>query len=162
MNAVIRTYPSKKDAWIVSLIVLAGVFLFSNALFHVYKDGVGHLVTWVIMATFFFYAAVILIVAYPVYYDITPSHLVIRSGLALRYFLPLASIASVRPSRSPLSAPAWSLDRLRIDYKKNGRMSFALISPRSKFDFLYELAAMVPDFEVRGDGIIRISSLGNE
>lgn len=70
-------------------------------------------------------------------YTLTPSDLVIRSG-PFRWRVPFHEIRSVTPTRSPLSSPALSLDRLRIDY---GRRRRIMISPGDKESFLRELQA---------------------
>ena len=76
--------------------------------------------------------------AYPVTYEITENELVIRSGKR-KIPVELSSIESVRPSRNPLSSPAWSLDRLRIDYHRKGKLTWLLISPEDRSAFLNEL-----------------------
>jgi hypothetical protein len=100
------------------------------------------------------YGAIIWAFAYPVYYEITVSHLLIRSGW-LKFRIPLSTIERVRPTRNALSAPAWSLDRLRIDYKRNNKSRIALISPEDKSRFLRELTQRVGDLELRDGQAIR-------
>jgi len=51
----------------------------------------------------------LILLAYPVHYEITTTTLEIRSGILLHYKIPLSSIKLVVPTRSPLSSPAWSL-----------------------------------------------------
>ncbi len=63
----------------------------------------------------------------------------IRSGL-LRQEIPLASIQAVFPTRNPLVAAAWSLDRLQVNYQLGKRSLCALIAPRDTASFLRELA----------------------
>ena len=48
-------------------------------------------------------------------YSLTDDALKVRAG-PFRWTVPLAEISSVRPSRSILSAPALSLDRIQIEY----------------------------------------------
>ena len=55
-----------------------------------------------------------------------------RSG-PLCWKVPVDQIQSVEMTRSPLSSPALSLDRLRIRY---GKGRFILVSPADKFGFL--------------------------
>lgn len=69
-------------------------------------------------------------------YELTPERLLIRCG-PFRWTVPLREIRAVTPTRNPLSSPALSLDRLRIDY---GRGSSVMISPRDKDRFLADLA----------------------
>lgn len=65
-------------------------------------------------------------------YVVDDTTLRIRSG-PFRWSVPLAEIREVRPSRSPLSSPALSLDRLEIRY---GRGSAILVSPADRAGFL--------------------------
>jgi hypothetical protein len=77
-------------------------------------------------------------------YRIGRSELHVRSG-PFAWRVPLRDIRSVTPTRNPLSSPALSLDRLRIDY---GRMGSIMVSPADKEAFVTELrkraAAEVP------------------
>jgi hypothetical protein len=68
-------------------------------------------------------------------YTIAAPLLLVRSG-PFRWKIPLAEITKVTPTRNPLSSPALSLDRLRIEY---GRGRVCMISPREKDAFLREL-----------------------
>ena len=90
----------------------------------------------------------------PMYYEIGPTELLVRSGL-LRYHVPLDGIESVRPSHNPLSSPAMSLDRLRIDYRVKGHKRVILISPADKSGFLDQLALAAPGLVREGDSLRR-------
>ena len=109
---------------------------------------------WLMVLTSTAAAAVLLGFAHPVYYMITDFELVVRSGF-LQYRVPLAWIVEVRPTRNPLSSPAWSLDRLRIEYRKGTKTRYLLISPEDKTAFLRELASSDSGMEVHGDRVIR-------
>ncbi|MFQ5935747.1 MAG: PH domain-containing protein [Acidiferrobacterales bacterium] len=150
-------YPSKKDTWLVLLVTIPGLALSVSAIYQLVVRGSGDAVALPLLAAALLYWAVIVLLAYPVYYEITSSKLVIRSGWLLKYEIVLTSIDSVRPTRNPLSAPAWSLDRLSIDYKKNARQRFALISPQDKMQFLRELAERTSNLTLRGDALVRTS-----
>lgn len=73
-------------------------------------------------------------------YRIGPSELFVRCG-PFRWRVPLSEIRAVTPTRNPLSSPALSLDRLRIDY---GRRRWIMISPADKEAFVTELRKRVP------------------
>ena len=131
------TYPSKVDWWLAALILvgplsppLLAFFLASDA-----EDGLDRLkvILPFVAGTF----VLLLALAYPVRYTITPEELVVRSGLR-RWRIPLAAIVQVSPTSDPRSSPALSLDRLRVDRSDGGEI---LISPRDKHAFLDELAA---------------------
>ena len=68
-------------------------------------------------------------------YAVEPELLRIYSG-PLRWVVPLREITRVTRSRNPLSAPAFSLDRLRIDY---GTGRWCLVSPADRAGFLRAL-----------------------
>lgn len=70
-------------------------------------------------------------------YVLSADRLDVRSG-PFRWKVPLHEIRKISPSRNILSSPAFSLDRLRIDY---GRGKFILISPAEREAFLRDLEA---------------------
>ncbi len=131
---------SKKDAWLVSLIwlsvfvpLLVGIFILlaSNA-----GRSLGLALTIIGANT----GLVILLLTYPLRYEILPSELTVRCGLRC-WRIPVSTIQGVRPTRNSSSAPAWSLDRLQIDYLKDGVTRSLLISPKDKSAFMREIAS---------------------
>jgi hypothetical protein len=68
-------------------------------------------------------------------YTIDDDSLRVRGG-PFRWTIRLQDIRSVTPSRNPVSSPALSLDRLRIDY---GQDRFLLVSPKDKEAFVRDL-----------------------
>ena len=69
---------------------------------------------------------------WPVNYTVTPEHLRVRAGKYTTR-IPLESISSVTPSTNPLSSPALSLKRLKVDH---GDGKWVLVSPRDRAGFL--------------------------
>lgn len=65
------------------------------------------------------------------HYTVKAGVLVVRSG-PLKWSVPLSDIKSVHPTRSVLSSPALSLDRLEIRY---GHGKSVLVSPKDKEGF---------------------------
>jgi hypothetical protein len=82
----------------------------------------------------------------PVSYRITDADLLVRGG-PFRWKIPLESILEVRRSRNPLSAPAWSLTRLHISYRKKTGKNFVLISPQDRRAFVEKLQNTAPDLK---------------
>ena len=148
-------FPSKKDFWLVLIVMGSGIVLLGVAADHFVTRGINNPETWITSGVAILYVGVIWLLAYPVYYEITPPNLLIRSGLLLRYQIPLLSIERIQPTRSPLSSPAWSLDRLRIEYSKSGRKKAIMISPKDKEMFLRRLVAMEPYLELRENMVAR-------
>ena len=145
---------SKKDAWLVGLVwggalapAAAGLFL----LFAPGGDpGPGRALVGAGVAA----AAAVVLTTYPLNYEITAGELVARCGL-MRWRVPLSSIEEVRPSRNPASAPAWSLNRLRVGYVRRGEQRSLYVSPEDKAAFMRDLADAAPGLELRGDRVVR-------
>ena len=149
-------YKSKKDAWLIVIIAVAFLIsLFSLVLTFITPGAIqqdGWVSIVVVVVLWGFIASLI----WPLYYEITSSELVVRSGL-LHWEIPLSSIQQVYPSHNMLASPALSLDRLRIEYSRNDKTRFMLISPKDKSGFLTDIAQNAGDFEVRDDGIVRLA-----
>jgi hypothetical protein len=151
-------YRSKKDPRIVLIIALAGLALACAAAYQVFANGIGHPPSWILILSFLFYFAVIMIFVYPVSYQIAPPNLIIRSGMT-RFRIALSSIESVQPTRNPASSPALSLDRLRISYHHKGKPASTLISPQNKRAFLKELVATSDPLQLKNGEVIRLSGI---
>ena len=128
-------FRSKVDTWLVLLVVAAAIAAVSGSFPLVAQGAPGALPIAVLV--------VLLTLALPAwllaatYYELAGQELLIRSG-PLRWRIDLTQIRSVTPSKSLISSPALSMDRLRIDY---GRGQSVLISPADKAGFLRELEA---------------------
>jgi hypothetical protein len=145
-------FPSKRDTWLVVLIwagavgvVVAGIDLLDaplppagRAALELICFGTAGFILWVIHGTGYFFA---------------DAELIIRCG-PFRVVVPLAAIREVHPSRSPLSSPALSLDRLHIKY--DGSRGGVLISPMDKAEFLQALVARNPRLRIDGDRVVRV------
>ena len=77
-------------------------------------------------------------------YALTNEHLVIRSAFVSSR-IPLQTIRRIRPTRTILSAPALSLDRLEITHDAG----VAVISPSDRDRFLAEIRSRCPRAEVQ-------------
>jgi hypothetical protein len=148
---------SKKDWWLVGATLAAvGIPLTLGLIFLVMVRASGQTGSLLILIGTVT-GVVLLGLTYPLYYQITSSELIVRCGILMRKHIPLASIDQVVPVRNPLSAPAWSLDRLRVDYRQNGASTFIIISPQDKFAFMQELASTDADLKMKDDRLIRES-----
>jgi len=93
--------------------------------------------------------ALVFPIAWPCDYRFVDNVLIVRSGL-IKYRIPLAEVEKVEPSRNPLSAPAYSLDRLLIRYGKRSM----LISPKERGAFLEDFAKRA-GLKRYGDQLVR-------
>lgn len=73
------------------------------------------------------------------YYVIAENELLVCSG-PFRWRIPVAEIHRITPTRSPLSSPALSLNRLRIDY---GKGKWILLSPERREEFTHRLGLSI-------------------
>lgn len=130
-----QVYPSKIDRWLG--IVLLGAALACVIAF------VFALRTGGIMAILATLPALIIGAGLPVWlmtstnYTLSDTTLLVKSG-PFKWQVPIEQITSIKPTSNPLSSPALSLDRLRIDY---GRDRSIMISPKDKRQFLQDLEA---------------------
>src|ERR1051326_3486295 len=76
-------------------------------------------------------------------YRIENETLHIRSAF-IRWNVPIRDIVSVVPTRSALSSPALSLDRLQITWRKSGGEGIILVSPEDQRGFLEALRRVNP------------------
>jgi Bacterial PH domain len=133
-------FDSKRDAWLVLLMRgLPAVILvvISIAWYAEHGNVAGPIAGAVILILFeaFFLESLLR----STYYLIDGDTLVIRSSF-LKWRVPIAKIHSVTPTRSPVSSPALSLDRLAILY--DGKR--ILVSPQDKRRFIEALRAINP------------------
>jgi hypothetical protein len=142
-----RWYPSKVDAWIAAVLLVAPVVTL-GAGFAALSAGAGV----VGFAGFFFMLAIYFGLVWPMRYGITDEVIVVRHGL-IRQRIKLADITEVRPTRSPLSAPALSLDRIAIRFGE-GMFKSAMLSPADQSGFLAELAQRA-GLVREGDALVR-------
>jgi len=94
-------------------------------------------------------------------YELGPSVLVIHCG-PLHWSIPADSIYEVYPTCDPISAPALSLERLRINYVIDHRRFSVLISPDDKHAFLATLAAVTPELRLVGERAVHALPSTNE
>jgi hypothetical protein len=78
-------------------------------------------------------------------YRITADMLLVRSG-PVRIHVPLKSVTALRASRSLLSAPALSLDRIEVSYGSKR----VVISPRDRIAFVAAMKQRVPNVQLEG------------
>jgi hypothetical protein len=148
------TYNSKKDWWLFGLVWGVVLGLLAVGLFNVLAPFGNPALGWALVRAGAGAVLAVLLTTYPLGYEITQAELVARSGF-MRWRVPLAEIREVRPTRSAASAPAWSLDRLRVEYLKGGRPRVLLVSPEDKRAFLRDLADAAPGLVFSGERLVR-------
>jgi len=145
-----RWYPSKIDWWLgVALCVapIAAVVAIGAAV----QSG-----TWtdvlLALGMLLFVAVLYVGLVLPVRYGVDDSHLIVRFGLC-RQRIALADILEVRRTKNPLSSPALSLDRLRVQFGA-GVFKSVMISPKAREAFLDDVARRA-GLQRDGDRLVR-------
>lgn len=127
------TYNSKIDTW---LLVLIGLVLSSLLIRGLMSLRFSTTYALMVLGVLALVLLILLLFCYPCRYTLKSDHLLVQSG-ALRLRVDYADITSVAPSRSLWSAPALSLERVRIDHGRR----FMLVSPMQRERFIGELQA---------------------
>jgi len=142
-----QSFRSKIDTWIV--IVIAAAFLAGPVMIiadHL-ADGTSLEIGLVVTIVAILVPGLFVVWLFrSTDYTITASDLMVRSG-PFRWNVPLTDIHGIRPTRSFLSAPALSLDRIEVLYGKYGSV---IISPEDRRGFLLELRERLPSMIVSG------------
>lgn len=131
-----RWYPSKVDWWLIPVLCMPPVAAVSVCIVSAIAGSITDLVVGIAVAVFV--AGLYFGLVIPVRYGLDDTHLIVRSGV-YRQRIPMADISSVCPTRNPLSSPALSLDRLRIQFGR-GFFKGVMISPADRDLFLNDLA----------------------
>lgn len=145
-------FPSKRDAWLVVVIWASGVLLLGTAWVPLATDALGAF-SIPVFALHLAGAGIGFWVLYGTGYRVGRRALHVRGG-PFRWTIALDSILAVTPTSNPLSSPACSLDRLRIDHRGARGDRALMISPAEKAAFLAALAARCPGLELAGDRLV--------
>ena len=132
---IYKVYRSKVDHWLAAVLIAAPLLPVGLAVYLHQPFLLGITV---------FVLAIYGVAALPVSYEAGSDQLVIRCGLA-RTNISYSEIHSMRPTRSALSSPALSLDRIEIRYAQAGGV---LISPVDRRAFLEDMRIHVPQAEI--------------
>ncbi len=133
-------FESKRDLWLILIlrltpfIVLVAVAGGWYAEHRSMRGPIAGVFVLVVFELFFFESFL-----RSTYYVIDAGTLIIRSSF-FTWRVPIAEIRSITPTRSGRSAPALSLDRLRIEYRARS----ILVSPENPERFIEALRAKNP------------------
>ncbi len=147
-----RTYPSKRDGWLLVVMGIAGLVALSGVATMLSAPtpvGVKVLFTFIMLGSVGFVGWLFMTTGY----ELSNTALTVRSG-PFTWVIALDDIEEIYPSRNPLSSPALSLDRIAIQ-SKGGRLPL-LISPADREEFLQDLARRSPGLVKDGSRYRRI------
>lgn len=125
-----KVYKSKIDKWLFGVLLV--VLIVPTVLILQEKEWFAGAV---MLATLLF----VLYMFNTTFYCINSDLLAVKSGFLVNKKIDIQQITKVKSSRSLLSSPALSLDRLELQY---GKYDSVLISPKDKEGFVTDLLAI--------------------
>src|SRR5262245_16056251 len=147
----LRWYPSKIDWWLVPVLCVPPVAAVAVCVAFALAGSTPGLLVGVAVAVFV--AGIYFGLVFPMRYGLDGTYLLVRFGVC-RQRIPLAEISEVHPTRNPLSSPALSLDRLRVQFGQ-GIFKAVMISPADRDLFLDDLAQKA-GLKREGDRLSRV------
>ncbi|CAM9192414.1 PH domain-containing protein [Acinetobacter bereziniae] len=127
-----QKFHTKIDWWVLGfLIAMTGLLI--QLLFTMYAKGT--------MAEYPEHTSVYILTIAVIWWPVLNTRYIIQEDtltihcLFLKWNIPLANIQKVMPSHDSIASPALSLDRLKIEYRKDGEIKQVLISPRNQKAF---------------------------
>lgn len=137
---VSKTYYSKIDSWLI--ILFAAIFLVGMIIPLLEGDWLG---VCIVLPT----AVFVIHLLTNTYYAINGSLLIVKSGFIINTTIEIANIRKIEETKSMISSPAASLDRLEIFYNKYDSI---IISPKNKAEFIAAILAVNNNIEVKYKG----------
>ncbi|WP_313042361.1 PH domain-containing protein [Acinetobacter sp.] len=127
-----QVFRSKKDWWVVAFIVCMSGLLIQLLLTMQAK---GTMQQYPVHTAV--YILTVLLLWWPIFntrYQISATELNIRS-MFLRWQIPLQDIQRISASQDLSAAPALSIKRLKIEYLRDGKTKFVMVSPKDQQAF---------------------------
>ena len=128
-----QKFRSKIDWWVLGfLIAMTGLLV--QLLFTMYAKGT--------MAEYPEHTSVYILTIAVIWWPALNTRYIIQEDtltihcLFLKWNIPLANIQKMTPSHDSIASPALSLDRLKIEYIKEGEHKQILVSPRNRQAFI--------------------------
>jgi hypothetical protein len=129
-----KVYRSKLDTWLAAVLFLAVIIAIGAGVAQYVASGFE--IWWSLLPSVIV-AGFIIWIMVSTQYTIDGHLLIVQSG-PFKWRVPIVEITEISPTSNPLSSPALSLDRLRIEYR-NGKS--IMVSPEDKNEFISDLRA---------------------
>lgn len=127
-----KRYPSKISYGLLIFVLAVIGYSIVISISHANWTGIGISLLTLIFVFYVFFS---------VYYVIEGNNLVIRVGILFKWKIEISTIKIIAESNSWISAPAASLDRLKISYNNHHNI---VVSPKDKEGFIRELIRINP------------------
>jgi len=130
----VKRFASKIDAWLLAVLALAVLLQIVATVGVLMQNEDPWAGVIMVLVSLLLFVLIGTTVAFT-YYSVEGNTLRVVSG-PFRWTIPIDRIESVEPTRNPLSAPALSIDRLKIRYSGGKAI---LVSPADKKGFVRAL-----------------------
>jgi hypothetical protein len=150
-SSLVLVFPSKVNRWIVVLMAIplgVSIVAVGSALTAAPPPGA----VFLMVGLELFILGFIILTFRSTRYEVTAHEVIARSG-PFRWRIAIDGIESIRPSRSLISSPALSTDRLEIRYGKDRKL---LISPKDREGFLEAVVARSRHLRRAGELVRRV------
>lgn len=131
-----KKFRSKKEWWVLAFVIcMTGLIV--QLLVTMYAKG--NILAYPVHAAT--YMLTVIVLWWPILntrYIIDDEYLIIHS-MFLKWKIKRSDIQGISTTNNSVASPALSLDRLKVDYIKDGKSKFVLISPKAKTAFLTAL-----------------------
>lgn len=101
--------------------------------------------SWIVLAVALCYFFIVGDAMFGITYKISDNKLQVRSGIFSKDNYDIRDLVEIAPSTSWESAPAASLDRIKLVFKGS---AYVIVSPQRKSDFINHLRSVKPDVKV--------------
>lgn len=137
-----KVFQSKVDTWLVILII--AVFIVPiNSILNNHANVTTLAITIGLSISILF---VVVSILYKTSYTVSGHLLIVKSGFLLREKYDIDKITNITRTRSLLSAPAPSLDRIAIHFEK--KFTPLIISPKDQREFAKYLQSINPKIKI--------------
>ena len=131
-----KKFRSKKEWWVLAFVIcMTGLIV--QLLVTMYAKG--NILAYPVHAAT--YMLTVIVLWWPILntrYIVDDEYLIIHS-MFLKWKIKRSDIQGISTTNNSVASPALSLDRLKVDYIKDGKAKFVLISPKAKTAFLTAL-----------------------
>ncbi|PGL67277.1 PH domain-containing protein [Bacillus sp. AFS055030] len=133
----------KKNPLLVALILSLIPIIFSVPIVSfIEADRTGIIISLVAFVFLFPILITLVYALFKTYHELTDNEFKSKFGF-ITITIPYSEIKTINFSNNPISSPAWTFKRLKIEYKKYG---YALLSlPKDEDSFLQEIKKRCPD-----------------
>ena len=130
-------FRSRYDLWLKIIFAITNVMMLGSVVVLIRNGRLDSVIEAIFTAAIF---VGVVWMQFATYYRVDDDALFVRCG-PLHWTIPIASIIDMTPTDDPTSGPALSLQRVRVEFTKNGEKDEILISPEDREGFMREVRA---------------------